>query len=196
MTLTPTRTPIPTLQTFTSVGANDGWILESGQTTNKGGSLNVTATTFNLGDDRLNKQYVGILQFNITLPAGAIITAATLKIRESALVGLNPFNTHGNLLVDVGKPFFGATADLVVSDFQAAAGKLAAATVKMPVSGWHSATFGPAGISFINPNGTTQFRLRFAKGDDNDQSPDYMTFSSGDAIAAYRPQLIIQYYVP
>jgi Leucine-rich repeat (LRR) protein len=198
-TITPTRTntPIPTLQTFTSVGANDGWILESGQTTGKGGTLNATTTTFNLGNDRANKQYLGILHFNTNLPGGAVITAATLKVKKSGLVGVDPFNTHGGLLVDVRKPFFGATADLVIGDFQAAASKLAVATFgKTPVNGWYSATLSAAGILFISPAGTTQFRLRFTKGDNNGQNPDYVTFFSGNAPAASRPQLIIQYYVP
>jgi hypothetical protein len=150
-----------------------------------------------LGDDRLNKQYLGILHFNITLPSGAVITAATLKIKKSGLVGSDPFNTHGGLLVDVRKPFFGATAGLVIGDFQAAASKLAVATFgKTPVNGWYSASLSAAGISFISPAGTTQFRLRFAQGDDNNQSPNYVVFFSGNAPAASRPQLIIQYSVP
>ncbi|MGC1375721.1 MAG: hypothetical protein WA821_05850 [Anaerolineales bacterium] len=197
MTATPTRTPIPTVRTFTSVGANDGWILESGHTTSKGGTLNTAAISFNVGNDRFDKQYLGILHFNTTLPDGAVISAATLKIRKSSLVGVDPFNTHGGLLVDVREPFFGVTADLVVSDFQAAASKLAIATFgKIPVNGWYSAALSAAGISFIDPAGTTQFRLRFTKSDDNDPSPDYVIFFSGDAPVVSRPQLIIQYYVP
>ena len=38
-----------------SVGAQDGWILASNETSNVGGTVNATATTFNLGDNPQNK---------------------------------------------------------------------------------------------------------------------------------------------
>ena len=197
MTATPTRTPVAATQVFTSVGGNDGWILESSETSKKGGTLNTLATTFNLGDDVANKQYIGVLHFNTNLPAGAVITSVTLKIKKSGLVGANPFSTHGGLLVDVRQPSFGASAKLVVGDFQAAPGKLAAATFgKTPASNWYSAVLNSAAIAFINPAGTTQFRLRFTKDDNNDHGADYLKFFSGNALAGVRPQLIIQYYVP
>jgi hypothetical protein len=45
--------PAPTVVTFTSGGAQDGWVLESGETTNAGGSLSATSSTtsaLRLGD--------------------------------------------------------------------------------------------------------------------------------------------------
>jgi len=183
--------------TLNSIGANDGWILESSETSNKGGTLNIIANIFNLGDDAANKQFLGILHFNTVLPSGAVITAVTLKIKQSGLVGTNPFKTHGDLLVDIRQRYFGTTAGLVISDFQAAPSKSAVATFgKTPTSNWYSAVLNSTAISFINHAGTTQFRLRFTKDDNNDRGADYMTFFSGNAPIASRPQLVITYYIP
>jgi RHS repeat-associated protein len=178
-----------------SNGANDGWVLESGENTNVGGTLNATDTTFNLGDDALNKQYRGILHFDTSgLPDNAVITSATLKIQKQGLVGVNPFTTHGSLLADVRKPFFGTSAALQVGDFQAAPGSPAVAAFgAAPVGAWYSAVLNNAGKANINLGGTTQFRLRFVKDDDNDHIADYVKFYSGNAPAANRPQLVITY---
>ncbi len=50
--------------TFRSTALQDGWILESTETSNKGGTLNSTDTTFKLGDAAADKQYRSILSFN------------------------------------------------------------------------------------------------------------------------------------
>jgi hypothetical protein len=52
-------------------------------------------------------------------------------------------------------------------------------------------------FSYINKTGITQFRLRFQTGDDNDNVADYLVFYSGDTTTvSYRPQLIVEYYIP
>jgi hypothetical protein len=100
--------------------------------------------------------------------------------------------------VDIRKPFFGATLGLVASDFQAAAGVSAASTFGgTPVSNWYSAVLNAAGRANINKTGTTQFRLRFYKDDNDDGNADYMKFFSGNYTGvASRPTLIIEYYIP
>jgi len=42
---------------FKSKGGHDGWLLESGENTNVGGSMDSAATTFNLGDAGGDEQY-------------------------------------------------------------------------------------------------------------------------------------------
>ncbi|MBI5825195.1 MAG: hypothetical protein HZB18_14290 [Chloroflexi bacterium] len=187
------------IASFRSTAANDGWILESAENSNAGGAVNSTATTFNLGDDAADKQYRAILQFNTaTLPDNAVIAKVTLKIRKQGLVGSDPFTILGGLRVDMRKPFFGADAGLYANDFQAAAGKTSAATFSVtPASNWYSALMNAAGRAYVNKTGTTQFRLRFATDDNNDNGADYMKFFSGNyATAGYRPMLIIEYTVP
>ena len=54
-------TPLLQLRSYQSVGAQDGWILESRETSGLGGSLNSVATIFNLGDDAAKRQYRAVL---------------------------------------------------------------------------------------------------------------------------------------
>ena len=184
--------------TLNSLAAQDGWILESKENSSIGGTMNSIATTFNIGDDVGNKQYLGLLHFDTSsLPDKAVVTSITLKIMKQGLVGTNPFSTHGGLLVDIRKPFFGTTAALAIADFQSLASKPAVATFSAtPVGNWFDTTFGSAAYPFINLTGTTQLRLRFTKDDNNDLGADYLSFFSGNAAAANRPTLIVQYYVP
>jgi glucose/arabinose dehydrogenase len=184
---------------YNSSGANDGWVLESTEASNLGGILNSAAATIRLGDDAQDRQFRSILHFNTNnLPDSAVITKATLKIKQHGLVGTDPFSTLGSLRVDMRRPFFGTTAGLVSSDFQAASGKPAVATFNATaIDNWYYANLNGTGRTYINRTGTTQFRLRFVTDDNDNHLADYMNFISGNVItASNRPQLIIQYYVP
>ena len=189
--------------TVRSLGTQDGYILESGENTNVGGTMNSTLTTFSLGDEAGDKQYRAILSFNTAaLPDTAVITKVTLKIKRPAtgyLVGNNnPFTWGLGLKVDMRKPFFGTTAGLVISDFQTVPGKSAIATFgATPAAYWYSAVLNASGRAYVNKTGTTQFRLRFYKDDNDDNAADYMKFYSGNyGTAAARPTLIVEYYIP
>jgi hypothetical protein len=140
------------ITTFNSAGAQDGWVLESGENSNQGGAINAAAATFFLGDNPGDRQYRAILHFNTaSLPDNAVITRAVLKIKQQSVTGTNPFTTHGKIAVDIRKGGF---------------------------------------------SGITQFRLRFQLDDDNDAVADFLRFYSGNSIAANRPVLVIEYYVP
>lgn len=183
-------------QTFPSVAAQDGWILESTETSGVGGSINAGANTFTLGDNAADKQYRSILHFNTAaLPPNAVITSATLRIKQQSITGTSPFTTHGNLVADIRNPYFGTGISLVAGDFQAAAGQSGVATFNpTPVSGWYTASL-TSGLSHINLNGTTQFRLAFTLDDNDDLGVDTILFSSGNhGTAANRPQLVVEYY--
>ncbi len=184
--------------TFKSNAVSDGWVLESGENTNVGGTLNAATTTFNLGDDAANRQYRAILSFNTNpLPDNAVITSVTLKFLKAGHVGaVNPFTTLGNIAVDIQKGNFGAVG-LQAADFQTVAGKSTAlAFTNTPVNNWYSKALAAANFTFINKVGNTQFRLRFAKDDNNNHIADYFTFFSGNAPVASQPALIVQYYLP
>ena len=61
----------------------------------------------------------------------------------------------------------------------------------------YSQSLNPLDFQFINQEGVTQFRLRFAKDDNNDFGADFLKLHSGDATdEANRPQLVIEYYIP
>ncbi len=188
----------PSQLTLTSDPTLDGWVLESAQYSNVGGSLNRGGATFYLGDNKYNRQYRGILSFNsASIPPSAVVTGAILEIKQAGAGGSNPFKTLGNILVDIKKGTFGLPA-LQLTDWQAAASKNAVTVIKnTPVSGWYSNSLSFANLTYINRSGLTQFRVRFSKGDNSNGIADYLAFYTGNAATpGNRPILIIQYYVP
>ncbi len=161
--------------------------------------MNSDGSVFFVGDNAANRQYRAILSFDTAaLPDNATVASVTLKIRKAGLVGTNPFKTLGNIVVDVRKGVFSDSAALQAGDFQAAANRGAAMTIpNAPSGGWYSRSLSPSYFSYINLTGVTQFRLRFAKDDNNNLAADYLKFFSGNAAtAANRPTLIVKYYVP
>ena len=62
--------------------------------------------------------------------------------------------------------------------------------------GWYVTTLKTTAYPVINRTGITQFRLRFQTDDDNDAVADFLRFYSGNAAAANRPVLVIEYFVP
>jgi hypothetical protein len=187
----------PQTLTLQSEGAYDGWMLESTETSEVGGTLNASATTLRLGDNARDRQSRAILHFDTSaLPDDAVITNVTLKIKKQGLAGTDPFTILGGLTVDMRRPSFGALA-LALTDFQASAPRVAVSTFgATPVANWYSAILNASGRSYVNKTGTTQFRLRFATDDNDNAIADFVNFFSGNAAAGSRPQLIVEYKVP
>jgi len=193
-----TLAPLILSAAFSSQAGYDGWVLESTETSNVGGSIDPVATTLRAGDDAADKQYRSIVSFDTSsLPDTAVITKVTLKVRKQGIVGTNPFTTHGLLSAAIRKPRFGSAVWLQVGDFQAAASLTSGTTFSStPISNWYSAIGSSSTYPYINKTGTTQYRLKFATDDNDDLGADYMRFHSGDsATMAYWPQLIVEYYV-
>ena len=112
-------------RTLVSNAALDGVILESGETSSVGGTMNTASPIFNLGDDASNRQYRTVLSFNTAvLPDNAVITAVALKIRKAGAAGATPFNTLGNIAVDMRKGAFSSNGALQSSDFSAAPARM------------------------------------------------------------------------
>ena len=189
---------LPPPKTFRSMGAHDGWVLESTETSGVGGSLNSAATTFRLGDEAVDQQYRAILCFDTSfLPDTAVITKVTLKIKKQGVTGTNPFTTHQFVYIDIRKGSFSNNAALQLADFKAAASKNSVGKIlNNPVGSLYSSVLSSMAHSRVNPLGMTQLRLRFKLDDNNDNGADYMKFYSGNAGASYRPQLIVEYYTP
>ncbi len=187
-------------KTFRSVGEYDGWILESGEFTNTGGTLDKLATTINLGDDAKDRQYRSMLSFKTEpLPDTAVITGVQLKVRRQGLVGTNPFNTHGPLLSAIRQGTFSGNLALQLSDFSAPAspGSIPDRFYAVPNSTWYVATLSNGNLAYIQKVGWTQFRLQFTKDDNDDLGADYVKMFSGNAAdSASWPQLIVTYFMP
>jgi len=191
-------TPPPTTtMTFQSKALHDGWILESSEFSSVGGTLNRTATTFNVGDDLKDKQYRSIISFNTaTLPDNAIITAVQVNIKRQGVVGTDPFTTHGALLLDIRNGLFSNDLNVSLSDFAAAASSSTPETFVPQTYTWYTANLSSSNLALVNKGGVTQFRLRFNLDDNDDLNADYIKFFSGEAISANQPQLIVTYFVP
>ena len=192
--------PAQTTVTLTSVAAQDGWVLESNETSNAGGSLDAAATTtsaLRVGDDNKNRQYKAVVSFDTSaIPDGATILSATLRLRRGTVSGTNPFTTHGTCWVDVQTGGLSGSTTLQTGDFQAAATAVQAASLSNAANNgdWSTGSLNAAGLAAINKTGTTQLRVYFALDDNNDRSADYVGYYSGDnATAANWPQLVVIY---
>jgi basic membrane lipoprotein Med (substrate-binding protein (PBP1-ABC) superfamily) len=190
----------PITKTYNSIGTQDGWVLESAEISNIGGTLNVNATTFSLGDNAQKKQYRGILSFNTSgLPDNAVITKVTLKVKKQGILGGgNPVALFQGFMVDIKKGVFG-TAALQTTDFQTLANKTYGPFTPALSGGWYSLNLNTA-KNYINKlavsGGLTQVRLRFMLDDNNNAIANILNLYSGNAPLVSRPQLIIEYYIP
>lgn len=187
--------PVVAIKAFKSEKARDGWVLETKETGNKGGTTNATGK-LQIGDDASKRQYRSIVSFNTSsLPDNAVIISASLRIKQYNIAGKNPFNTLGSLVADVRKAKFGTSNSLQISDFQASANVMNTGPFNpVAFNKWRIAEVDSA-IPFIHKAGVTQFRLRFTKDDNNNKVADFIRFYSGETSAS-APQLIIEYFVP
>lgn len=184
--------------TLTAVAAEDGWINESSETSNAGGTLDAVSnstSSLRIGDDTGKKQYKSVVSFDTSaIPDGATIVSATLRLKRGTESN-NP-STFGLIKADIqgGTGFGGATA-LATGDFQAAAGATGVATLGYPTSdgAWSTGTLNSTGLLLVNKTGKTQLRIAFATDDDNDNKADYLGFYSGEAATGSKPELVIVY---
>lgn len=185
--------------TYRSLASQDGWIVESSETSGMGGTRNAIGMTLFIGDDAADRQYRSILSFNtFSLPDTAIITSIVIKVKSHGVIGINPFTIFQGLQVDISQPYFGTARSLEIGDFQASAGLDSVGTFSsIPSGGWYRVSLNASAHPFINLTGNTQFRLRFEIGDNDNESADYIKFFSGNyGTSTVRPLLIIQYYIP
>lgn len=191
----------PVTVTFTSVGAQDGYVTESSETSNTGGTVSATSTgtsALRAGDTTSDQQTRTFVSFDTSsIPDGATIVSATLRLRRGTVSGTNPFTTHGTCFADIkGGTGFGGALTLAAGDFQAAADATQVATLSnAPANGnLSSGTINGAGLALINKTGTTQFRIYFSLDDNDDAGNDYIGWYSGEnGTASNRPVLEVVY---
>jgi len=188
----------PVTVTLKSAGSYDGWVVESGENSGVGGTIDKGSTTFNLGDNAKDRQYRVILSFNtVSLPDNAVVISAQVKIKRQGLVGTDPFTTHGTLLQQIRNGSFSGNTALQTGDFSAAASPSSVVDTFTGITyHWYGAQLNDANLPIINKAGVTQFRLFFSLDDNDDMSADYMKFFSGNSTSSNAPQLIVIYYIP
>jgi hypothetical protein len=203
VTPTPTKTltPGPVTTTFTSVGEDDGWILESSFGSGTGGSKDSAPGQFFVGDDIYNRQYLSILSFDTSsLPDNALIQTVILRIRQWSVIGDDNPLDESNLRIDIKEGSFSTYYVLQIADFEdtPSGDTVAIIPIHSPSEGnnWYSAVFNTAGKGFINLTNKTQLRLRFGQITNGDNTADYIKFYSGDHPDGSHPELIVTYIIP
>ncbi len=191
-TATSTATPQPpTEQTLTihSQPANDGWIWRNQKnraTTNKLSTAIQVSTTTN------GQQYRSILSFDTSsLPDDAVITSVVLNLTSARNTTVN------SLVVDIKDGCFNGSCALTVQDYNAAASQ-SKAGIFTAISGSNSyvAEIGSSALSFINPKGITQFRIRLEL-PISQKLNQILTFYSGNwQTANQQPVIEVKYYIP
>lgn len=185
---------------FPSIGTQDGWILESAETSAKGGTMNATSA-LRIGDDVARKQYRSLLSFQTkNLPDNAIITSVTLKLkRQSVTGGVNPIPLFQGFMIDVKRGFFGNSSTLQVTDWQAAGQKTIGPLVPTYGGGWYSLDLTSL-KGYVNKRelnqGLTQIRIRFNLDDNDDNRANTLSLFSGNGAVTSRPILLIDYVMP
>lgn len=185
----------PLTASFRSAGAADGYIVESGENTSVGGSPVPSGGTFIVGDYTYDRQVVAVLHFETSsLPNDAVIIGVRLQIKKQGSSGSNPFAALGNLSVDMSIPFFGAEAALKKTDFEASSTPdIGIFNPVLLPGGWFEANLG----TNVSLDGSTQYRLHFDLGDNDDNRANFLRLFSGNyTTVSYRPVLIVEYYIP
>jgi endo-1,4-beta-xylanase len=195
------RPPAMIRATFTSIAAEDGWVLESFEGSGVGGSAqpgSSGAWGLSAGDDSAGRQLRAVVSFDTSsLPERAVVVAATLRLVRGAVTGGNPYSTHGAATVDVQAGGFSGSAALEAADFAAPATAGEAATLGHAAANGTvaEATLDAEGRAAIDRGGRTQMRLRFPRASDGDLSADVMGWHPGESAgAADRPRLTVVYY--
>ncbi len=188
----------PVTVTLVSQSANDGYVTESTETSNTGGSNAASGTgsaALRVGDTATDQQVKTILSFDTSsIPDGATITAVTIRLQRGSVNGTSPFGTHGQCRVDIKSGAFGAVT-LENSDFEVAADSANVAALSTPAANgdWASGSLSAPALALINKTGTTQFRVYFQTDDNNDNGRDDVGFFPGEASSGTRPELIVSY---
>jgi hypothetical protein len=191
-------------QSFASIGSQDGWVVGTGEWDNAGAQVDGN-TSLRLGDEdgAGAHQIRSILSFDTSpLPDNAVVTSVRLVLKQESDVvgGGNPFHDFGGLLIDIKWGYFGSP-HLESDDFQAIPDISSFGPYTPELADTYTFGLSRAAYPYINKwpvsGGLTQLRLRFTLDTDHNDRANYIHFYSGDeATEAWRPQLIIEYYLP
>lgn len=188
--------PAPMTNTFVSVGGQDGYVATT-STTATTGSYAVSLDIY-VGDNA-DMPLRGVVSFDTSsIPDGATILSAELRLFYTQASLGNPWVSNGALVADISNGCLGGNCALAASDFQAAVSASNAIVFPAPTS--NSAGTSIVGMvnstafNHINKTGNTQFKLRFQNNSNNNKTSDYLLLAGGEYfLSQYRPVLVVQY---
>ncbi|MBI4830020.1 MAG: hypothetical protein HY801_00370 [Candidatus Lindowbacteria bacterium] len=191
---------------FTSISEDDGWVLESTETSNVGGLFGATAAhalALRIGDDyggvaQGERQFKSIVSFDTSrLPDDATVVSAVLCLTIGDVVGRNPVETHKPCYLDIKTGTFGTQA-LEASDFQAEATATQVAIMSASSAGRRVSVgiSDASGLEAINKVGLTQMRVYFSRDDNDDDNDDFIGVYSGETSAGNTPVLKVWFLEP
>lgn len=169
--------------TLLSRGTEDGYV-----TTTSADATITGATGLRAGEGAASQQKA-VVSFDSTLPAGAVVKSARLRLKQSCAD--TNFTTLGTCMVDIMTGDFGGSATLASGDFSATATATNVASVPSAgLNGWAEITLSPTTVTQINTGGHTQFRIYFnhLTGHPNTNITWYPGENSGN-----EPQLVLEY---
>jgi hypothetical protein len=185
---------------FVSVGAFDGYLLETKDGSLKAASANASDTILIVGNTPNGRRYRSFLSFNTApLPDNAVIISAVITLKMSSISNPTPYDIYTTLNVDIRKGYYGTSIKLQLPDFNATNSLATAGTITEPATpnSPYVASLLATAFPYISKTSTTQFRLRFPGDDIGNDLYDTIKFYSGDAsTASFRPTLVVTYYLP
>ncbi|MBK7994497.1 MAG: PHB depolymerase family esterase [Blastocatellia bacterium] len=188
--------PAPMTNTFVSVGGQDGYVATT-STTATTGSYAVSLDIY--AGDNADMPLRGVVSFDTSsIPDGATILSAELRLFYTQASLGNPWVSNGALVADISNGCLGGNCALAASDFQATVSASNAIVFPAPTS--NSAGTSVVGMvnstafNHINKTGNTQFKLRFQNNSNNNKTSDYLLLAGGEYfLSQYRPVLVVQY---
>ncbi len=186
---------------FTSLAADDGWIRESSENSNVGGTTNDNNNgnkALRVGDDNKDKQYKAIVAFDLaSLPSGAQLYGTVLELKRNNQSVVGDPSGFGSAVLMLKTGNYSGSAALEDSDFE---DPPTTSNIGGLVDGLTaSATVNSTGLAAIQTmldgsSSKLQLRLEYAQDDNDDRGNDYIGYySSNNNSSSNHPKLIVDY---
>ena len=179
--------------TWNAVANEDGYVLESSNGSNTGGSVSTSSTTTYVGDSAQKREYKTFISVSgATVPQNATVTEATLSLYKTATYG-SP-TSLGNLSALIAVPQFGASG-LTASDYQALPSiSDSCGTVNTPTNATtHTLLLSTACLNLLPNVGGIQLKLAYPNNNNNSSQDNFRYGTGNQTTVSRRPVMTMKY---